>query len=79
VLEHQIGERRVGRPLAAGVVRRLRPRIGPILEDRFQEPGRQRLPLAPRRGGEAVEFFAETAEQIFQRERPIAVERAVEC
>jgi len=78
VLEHQIGQRRIGRARAARIEGRLGAGVGAILEDRFEEPGRQRLPLAPRRGRQTVKLFAETPEQIFQRERAGAVERAVE-
>ena len=78
MFEHQIGERGFVDLLATGVVRRLRPGVGPVLQNGFEEAGGQRLPLAPRRGRQTVKLFAETAEQIFERERAGAVERAVE-
>jgi hypothetical protein len=78
VFEHQIGQRRIGRARAARIEGRLRPRVRPILEDRFEEARGQRLPLAPRRGRQTMKLFAETAEQVFERERAGAVERAVQ-
>jgi len=78
VFDHEVGEGRLVRPLALGVVRRLSPRVRPILEDRFEEAGGQRQPFAPRGRRQAGEFLADAADDVFERQRAVAVERPVQ-
>jgi hypothetical protein len=77
VFDHEVGEWRVV-ALALRVVRRFRPRVGAIFEDRFEEPGRQRQPFAPGRRRQAGEFLADAADDVFERQRAVAVERPVQ-
>jgi hypothetical protein len=73
VLDDEVGQRRVVRALAFRVVRRLRPRVRLILENGFEEASGQRQPFAPRRRRQTVEFLADPADDVFERQRPVAV------
>ena len=78
VFDDEVGQRRFVRPLAFGVVGRFGARIRPILEDGFEEAGRQRAPFAPGRRRQAVKFLADPPDDVFERQRAVAVERAVQ-
>jgi hypothetical protein len=78
VFDHEVGEWRLVRPLPLGVERRFRACVRPILEDRFEEAGGQRQPFAPRGGRQTGEFLTDTGDDVFERQRAVAVERPVQ-
>jgi len=78
VFDDQIGQRGFAAALAACVVRDFGAMVGPVFQDRVDEPDRQRQPFAPRGRRQTVKFLADAADDEFQRQRPVAVQRPME-